>query len=105
MTFLAQLLVKLAPLPKIIVNNHAQAFIFIGFNFSTILNASPEKRAQIIGRMQQNVKLCRKYKVKMFLGSFAKDPYELRSDYELKAFGFMLGMNPKEVKNSVILPL
>ena len=73
----------------------------IGFNFSTILNAEPEKRAQIFGRMRQNVKLCRKYKVKMFIGSFALEPFELRGEYELKAFGSMIGMNPKEVKESL----
>lgn len=73
----------------------------IGFNFSTILNSKPEKRAQLLGRMRQNVKLCRKYKVKTFLGSFASEPFELRSDYELRAFGFMIGMNPREVKYSL----
>jgi len=72
----------------------------VGFNFSAILNASDEKRALLLGRMRQNVKLCRKYKVKMFIGSFASDPYELRSKYELRAFGVMLGMNPKEIKDS-----
>jgi hypothetical protein len=70
----------------------------IAFNFSTILNSEPEKRAQILGRMKQNVKLCRKYKVKMFVGTFANNPYELRGKYELKAFAFMIGMNPKEIK-------
>jgi len=73
----------------------------IGFNFSGILNAEDEKKAVLLGRMKQNVKLCRKYKVKMFLGSFAKDPYELRSIYELRAFGVIIGMNPGEIKNSV----
>ncbi len=72
----------------------------IAFNFSTVLNANSEKRAKTLGRMKQNVKLCRKYKVKMFIGSFAKNPYELRGKYELRAFGFMIGMNPKEVKES-----
>lgn len=74
----------------------------IGFNFSTILNAPPEKKALILGRMRQNVKLCRKYKVKMFLGSFASEPFELRSNYELRAFGYIIGMNPKEVKDSLV---
>ena len=73
----------------------------IAFNFSTILNSDSERRAKILGRMRQNVRLCRKYKVKMFLGSFASNPYELRSNYELKAFGLMIGMNPKELKDSL----
>lgn len=74
----------------------------IGFNFSTILNASSEKRALLLGRMRQNVKLCRKYNVKMFIGSFASEPFELRGKYELKSFGSMIGMNPKELKESLI---
>ncbi len=74
----------------------------IAFSFSTILNASSEKRALLLGRMRQNVKLCRKYKVKMFLASFASEPFKLRGTYELKAFGLMIGMNPKEVKESLI---
>ena len=75
----------------------------IAFNFSTILNANAERRALLLGRMRQNVKLCRKYKVKMLLASFASEPYELRNDYELRAFGFMLGMSPKEVKEALML--
>lgn len=73
----------------------------IGFNFSNILNSDDEKRALLLGRMRQNVKLCRKYDVKMFLGSFASDPYELRGKYELRAFGAMIGMTPKEIKDSL----
>ncbi len=75
----------------------------IAFNFSTILNSTPERRALILGRMRQNVKLCRKYKVKMFIGTFASNPYELRGEYELKAFGYFLGMNSKEIKESLAL--
>ncbi len=75
----------------------------IGFNFSSVLNASPEKRVLLLGRMRQNVKLCRKYKVKMFIASFASEPYEIRSNYELRAFGYVIGMNPKEVKESLTI--
>ena len=44
----------------------------------------------------QNVRLCRKYKVRMVLASFAHDPWEMRSAYDLLAFGQVLGMTPKE---------
>ena len=47
--------------------------------------------------MMQNVKLCRKYKVKMLINSFAKNEYELRSRDALKSFGLVIGMNSREV--------
>ena len=70
----------------------------IGFNFNLILNSDKKERARILGRMMQNVKLCRKYKVKIYIGSFARDPHELRSFFELRSFGACIGMNPGEIK-------
>jgi len=64
----------------------------IGFDFSTVLNSKGMLRAQIIGRMMQNVKFCRKYKVKTVLESFAKNPYEMRAPKDLEAFGKIIGL-------------
>ncbi len=69
--------------------------VAIGFSFSDVLNA--KQRAVVLGRMMQNVRLCRKYKVRMVLASFAKDPADMRPANELMAFGQTLGMTPKEV--------
>jgi len=71
---------------------------FIGFNFSLILNTDTKERARLLGRMMQNVKICRKYKVNIYVGSFAREPYELRGFSELRSFGVCLGMNPGEMK-------
>ncbi len=79
--------------------------ITIGFSFSLILKTSGIKRAVILGRMKQNVKLCRKFKVKMFLGSFATSPYEMRSPHDLESFGCLIGMHPKEAKESLNLTI
>ena len=68
--------------------------VAIGFSFSDLLNS--KYRAVVLGRMMQNVRLCRKYKVRMVLASFAHDPWEMRSAYDLLAFGQVLGMTPKE---------
>src|SRR3989344_5713528 len=68
--------------------------VAIGFSFSDLLNS--KFRAVLLGRMMQNVRLCRKYKVRMVLASFAKDPWEMRTAYDLLAFGQVLGMTPKE---------
>lgn len=73
----------------------------IAFPFSTILASKGMLRAQLIGKMMQNVKFCRKFKVKTILASFAKTPYGMRAPSELTAFGITLGMHPKEAKDSL----
>lgn len=69
--------------------------IAIGFDFNDILDTN--FKAKILGRMMQNVKLCRKFKVKMVILDFKKE----RSKEELKSFGISLGMTPGEVKKAV----
>ncbi|MDP2909068.1 MAG: RNase P subunit p30 family protein [Nanoarchaeota archaeon] len=75
--------------------------IAIGFNFNDILTNEGTKRAEIIGRMMQNVWLCRKYKLRMVLGSFAKDKWQMRARNDLISFGIILGMHPAEAKKSL----
>ncbi len=72
----------------------AKEGIIYGINFNDVLNADSEQRAVLMGRMMQNIDFCRKYKVKVVIGSFALKPYELRSFHDLEAFGAALGMNP-----------
>jgi len=71
----------------------------IGFSFSSVLNS--DKKSKIMGRMMQNIRLCRKYKVKTYLGSFAHSPSELRARHDLKAFFICLGMHASEAKESL----
>ena len=49
----------------------------------------------------QNVKLCQKYKLDVVVASFARNPSEMRSVHELKAFCSILGMHQKMMKESV----
>jgi RNase P/RNase MRP subunit p30 len=72
--------------------------IIVGFDFSLVLNSTGFSRSKILGRMKQNVKLCRKYKVKMMIGSFASEKYDLRGKFELFSFGKVIGMTDGEVK-------
>jgi len=51
----------------------------IGFSFSELLNTDKSKRIILLGRIIQNIKICKKYKVKTLLVSFATKPYEQRS--------------------------
>lgn len=75
--------------------------IAVGFSFSTILNAQPINRSKIIGRIKQNIKLCRKHKVKTVIASFTNNPLEMRAPKDLMAFFTVLGMHPREAKDSL----
>ena len=75
--------------------------VIIGFSFSIILNTEGVARSQILGRLMQNIRLCRKYKIKTIIASFAEKPYDLRSCYDLKSVFICLGMHPKEAKDSL----
>jgi len=77
----------------ILARDHTVA---IGFSFSSILRS--QKRGELLGRMMQNIRLCRKYRVQMVIGSFAQTPWELRNEKDLQSFFQVLGMTGKEVK-------
>ena len=64
----------------------AKKGISYGISFSMILNASGKHRAQILGRVQQNIDLAKKFKVPMKCYSFAKEPFGLRSERDLDSF-------------------
>jgi RNase P/RNase MRP subunit p30 len=73
----------------------------IGFGLSNILSAGINQRAQLLGRIMQNIRLCKKYKVKTIIGSFAKSQWQMRSPHDLQAFFTMLGMHPADAKQSL----
>lgn len=73
--------------------------ITFAFSFNEILNSDDNKRNIIIGRMASNIKLCRKYNVRIIVGSFAKGPYEMRSSNDMEAFFTAIGMHASEIKS------
>jgi RNase P/RNase MRP subunit p30 len=70
---------RISGLNQVLCNIARENGIIIGFSFSLLLNSERLKRAQILGRMMQNIRFCRKYKVKTLFASFARNPYEMRS--------------------------
>jgi len=70
------------------------------FSFNEILKREGYERARLIGRIMQNIKLCRKYKVKIIIGSFANDVYEMRNYKDLLSFFQLIGMTGKEAKEA-----
>lgn len=72
----------------------------IGISFSNLLNT--EFNPQIIGRLLQNFSLCKKYKTKIIFASFAKEPGELRSPFDLNSFLLSFGVENRIAKESLV---
>lgn len=75
--------------------------IAIGISFNEILRNKSIRRAILLGRIKQNIKLCRKYKVRMVFASFAEDVYEQRAAKDLINFITCLGMTASEAESSL----
>jgi hypothetical protein len=87
-------------LNQILVSILKEKDIIVAFSFSSALN---DRHGTVLGRMKQNVRLCRKAKVPMVVASFASRPYELRSLNDLKSFASAIGMTASEIKRSFLI--
>ena len=65
--------------------------IAVGFSFSAVLDKEGIERSKLLGKMAQNVRLCKKYKVKMVFDNFANDKKLFKDKICLKAFYGILG--------------
>ena len=63
----------------------------VGFSFADILKVTGKERSLLLSRMLFNIKLCKKYKVKCFFGSFSASVWGMRKVHDLKAFWEVLG--------------
>lgn len=75
--------------------------VAIGFSYSSLFNKSDIDKSLLIGRMMQNINLCKKYKVKTVIGSFSSNPYHLRLPHDVSSLFGLLGMDSKTIKDSV----
>ena len=64
--------------------------VIIGFSVKSILDA--ENKHEILGRMMQNIKLCKKFEVKIAIASFAENPFEMRGIHDLASLFSKLGV-------------
>ena len=62
--------------------------ISLGFSFSSILKA--RNKTKLIHNIKTHLMLCKKYNVKPIFTSFASDPFQMRSYYDLKSFFSMV---------------
>jgi RNase P/RNase MRP subunit p30 len=72
-------------------------------SFNNLLNTSTKNLPIYIGRIKQNIKLARKYKLNSQLASFATQKYDMRPKHDLIALLIILGMHPKEAKDALKL--
>ncbi len=68
--------------------------IIIGINLDEIIHSDKKNKAKILGRIRQNVELCKKAKLKMMFFS----EKEKKNSIELKALGSVLGMPTNMLK-------
>ncbi len=73
--------------------------IKIAFSFNDLLNSDNKQRNVLLGRIASNIKLCRKYKTKIVIGSFASKPYEMRTFNDLTALFSTLNLHPSQIDN------
>jgi len=73
--------------------------IMVGISINSIIKS--KKKNVALGRIKQNIRLCQKYRVKTAIASFAEDPYEMRSPYELRSLLAVLGANTNYQKKSL----
>ena len=85
-------------LNQVLVNLAVKNDVAIGFGFSFVLNSNGVERAKILGRMKQNVRICRKSGAKMVVCSYANSVKEMRGSKDLLAFAKIIGMEPGESK-------
>ena len=71
--------------------------IAIGINLDEILKTSGKEKSEILARVQQNIKLCNKNKLKMYF--ISENSKNIRDNYDLKSLGLILGMPTSMTKN------
>ncbi|HLG24940.1 MAG TPA: RNase P subunit p30 family protein [Candidatus Nanoarchaeia archaeon] len=59
--------------------------VTVGFSYGSLLIKEPREQSLTLGRMIQNMRLCKKYKTKTKIACFSSNPYHLRADYEIKS--------------------
>lgn len=75
--------------------------VAVEINFNNVLKSDGMRRAVILGRMMQNIKLCLKYNTPIVLTTGAKNKWEVRSPEDLISFASVLGLEKKQAKNAL----
>ena len=76
-----------------------QKRIALGFSLHHLFSA--EQPEQHFGRVAQNIKLARKSRIPVVLGSLASKPQDMRAEREIRALFHQLGLQHDEAKQAV----
>ncbi len=83
-------------LNQVLCNIAAKKKKIVGINFRNIIDA--ENKPKIIGRIMQNIKLCKKYKTQMVIFSGAKKALQMKGYHDLTSFMVVFGMKEEGTK-------
>ncbi|MFH0861831.1 MAG: RNase P subunit p30 family protein [Candidatus Altiarchaeota archaeon] len=70
-------------------------------NAGNVLHANGMRRARLLGRIGQNIRVARKYGVNVVLGCGARTDLDVRSPHDLADGGMMLGLTEAQSKAAV----
>ena len=77
-----------------------KANVKLGINLNEIINSETKEKAEIIARINQNVKISKKAELEI---AFILKKENKRSLYDLKSLALVLGVNTKTTKNLEII--
>ena len=80
----------------------AQKGIFICINLSELLSEQGKRKAILLARIMQNIKLCRKYKARIILASFSREKEAMLSASDMKNLALSFGMSTQQAKQAVL---
>ncbi len=67
----------------ILAHQMAEHGVSYGFSVGSLLHATPEQRAILLGRMRQNLFILKKAKVPVYLVTLTSDPFDLRNEKDV----------------------
>ncbi|MBU5688317.1 MAG: PHP domain-containing protein [Candidatus Aenigmarchaeota archaeon] len=88
-------------LNHVLIKEAAKNNVAIELNFRNILINTKATRALIMKHIEQNIRLCKKYKAPVIICSGAISHWQLKDPKVLMSMGVMLGLELKEAKNSL----
>ncbi len=88
---------KNSGLNQVLCNLANKNKVSIGFNINKIINSTDQDKISIISKILQNVKLCLKYKVNLYIVNIIEAWSDERDTKDLKSFGAYLGIPPNKV--------
>jgi ribonuclease P/MRP protein subunit RPP1 len=88
-------------LNHVLVKEAAKNNVAIEVNFREILINNKRSRSRVLSNMEKNIRLAKKYKAPIIIGSGAISHWELKSPEVLISFATQLGLELKEAKDSI----